>query len=281
VPFLGTFERRPLAARVRAVTAILNGTSNAVLTAVAKGIGFDTAVSDAQRLGLAEPDPSMDISGRDAAEKLALLIRRFAHLRVTPCSLHIEGIAPVDPIDLRAAQLLGGTIKPIAHASWQAAAVQAFVGPAFLPDAHPLARVSGVTNGIVLHANGASQCYIGPGAGPDVTAVTLLDDICELATERRVRTPPAIGARAAIPRRPAKTAWFVRIPSTPPLTDTSELLGTYGVWCARVLLLDGRLYALTFETTADRVCTAVDAVYAATGSRPLILPALANEELAC
>ena len=87
VPFLGGFERRPLAARAAGVTAILNGTSNSILTAMTSGTSFDAALADAQRLGFAEPDPSMDISGADAAEKLAILIRVFGRLVVDPAAL--------------------------------------------------------------------------------------------------------------------------------------------------------------------------------------------------
>ena len=281
VPFLGTFERRPLASRVRGLTAILNGTSNTILTAVSHGITFDAALRDAQRLGLAEPDPLLDVSGRDAAEKLALLIRSFAQLLVSPDDLHTESITALDPVDVRAAGTMGGTIKPIAHASWQPGALHAFVGPAFLPDAHPLARVSGATNGILLDAPGGRQCYIGPGAGPEVTAVTLLDDVCEVATERSLRTPSAVASAPATPRRTAETAWFLRLAGSEPAPETSDLLATYGLWCARVVHVDARVYALTFAASPDRVRAAVDAVHAATAIRPLALPALPAEALTC
>src|SRR5260370_1009432 len=64
------------------------------------------------------------------------------------------------------------------------------VGPAFVGGTHPLARVAGVTNGVVIDAPRGAQCYIGPGAGPDVTAETLLDDVAEIVRERRVLAPP-------------------------------------------------------------------------------------------
>src|SRR5258708_12156941 len=91
------FERRPLAARAAGVTAILNGTSNSILTAMTSGMAFDAALADAQRLGFAEPDPSMDISGADAAEKLAILVRLFGRLLVDPSALPLATIDPIHP----------------------------------------------------------------------------------------------------------------------------------------------------------------------------------------
>ena len=114
-----------------------------------------------------------------------------AALLVDPAALPLDGIGGVEPDDIAAAAAFDGAIRPIAHASWHGRAIHAFVGPAFVGGTHPLARVSGVTNGIVIagRSRGRLQCFIGPGAGPDVTAATLLDDVAELMAERRVRTP--------------------------------------------------------------------------------------------
>ncbi len=281
VPFIGTFERRPCVSRIDGLTAILNGTSNAILTAIASGATFERALEDAQRRGLAEPDPSADVGGRDAAEKLTLLIRRFARLLVRPEQLQISGITALDPIDLRGATALGGTLKPIAHAAWDSGTLQAFVGPAFLADRHPLAGLSGATNGILLDALGGRQCYIGPGAGPDVTAVTLLDDVCEVASEGRVRTPPPIAASPAVPCWTAESAWFLRLSGRAPAPEAAELLGAFGLWCAHIASIDDRFYALTFPAAAGHAQAALDAVRAATGTEPLALPALPAEDFTC
>jgi homoserine dehydrogenase len=281
VPFLGTFERRPFASRVRGLTAVLNGTSNAILTAMSDGIPFETALGNTQRRGLAEPDSTSDVSGRDAAEKLTLLIRRFAQLLIDPGDLYTEAITVLDPLDLRAARSLGGTLKPVAQASWSDGSLQAFVGPAYLPDRHPLAEVHGATNGILLDGATGRQCYIGPGAGPDVTAITLLDDVCELASEERVRTPSATVARHVTPRRPAEAAWFLRLAGDRTIQETSELLGAYGVWCARTVSVERRVYALTMAVSAERVQAAAEAMHAATGCRILTIPALSAEAFEC
>ncbi|HWH50849.1 MAG TPA: homoserine dehydrogenase [Gemmatimonadaceae bacterium] len=281
VPFLGTFERRPLASRVRGVTAILNGTSNRIVAGLERGASFDAALLDAQRLGLAEPDASADVSGRDAAEKLALLIRQFGHLVVVPGDIDTRGIDAIGPLDLRAARALGGTLKPLACAKWSGTSVGAFVGPAFVSAAHPLARIDGATNGIVLDAIGGAQCFVGPGAGPDVTAATLLDDVVEIVSERNARVRPPTPVREALPNPPSDAAWLLRIAGEPPHPETTELLGTFGAWYSRVSRLEGRVYALTFPAPASRIDAACLALRAATGYEVDAFPAIDVETLAC
>ena len=295
VPFLGMFERRPLAARASGVTAILNGTSNSILTAMTSGASFDAALADAQRLGYAEPDPSMDISGADAAEKLAILVRLFGRLLVDPGALPLDGIASVEPADMAAAAAFDGAIRPVAHASWQGRAIEAFVGPAFLAGAHPLARVSGVTNGIVIaplprrFGGQGVQCFIGPGAGPDVTAATLLDDVAELMTERRVRPPSPEPSQAAASVTRPDSAWFVRLdgaarPSTGLRAGESEvadLLGSYGIWSARMARRGDRIYVLTCPASHARLERALDALQGATRGAAAAFPAILDAERAC
>jgi homoserine dehydrogenase len=129
VPFLGTFERRALVARASGVTAILNGTSNYILTAMTRGGSFASALAGAQQLGYAEPDPSMDISGADAAEKLTILIRLFGRLLVDPRAIPLDGLGSVEADDIAAAVAFGGALRPVSRASWSGGAVRAPLGP--------------------------------------------------------------------------------------------------------------------------------------------------------
>lgn len=280
VPFLGTFAQRPLATRVHGLTAILNGTSNAILSDIAAGASFASALERAQRLGLAEPDPSMDISGRDAAEKLTLLVGLFGSRRVRCDDLHTTGIGAIDPIDLCAAEDLGGVLKPIAHAAWADASLEAFVGPAFLPQAHPLARISGRTNGILIDAVGGRQLFAGPGAGPDVTAATILDDVCEAAARPGI-SDSGEERIAVIPRRPETSEYFIRIDGDPPPAETCELFASQGVWWKGSRSRSGRLYAVTFPAAPVRVDAAIAALGAAVRCTAVAFPALADEAFAC
>lgn len=214
IPFLGTLADRPLVASVDRVRAIVNGTSNFILTALAEGDAtFDEALTRAQQLGYAEPDASRDLDGDDAADKLVLLTALFGWGRLSREALDVSGIRTVTTGDLAAARSIGGTIKPIVSAERDSTGVRAFVGPVFLPATEPLASISGELNGIRLDGRYVQNLFFsGPGAGPDVTAATLLDDAIQSATVVRLKADPyTIGdSRSVFPASPA-TSWFLRV----------------------------------------------------------------------
>jgi homoserine dehydrogenase len=276
VPFLGTFERRPFATRVRAVAGILNGTSNAILSALSSGVSFTDALADARRRGIAEPDPSADLSGADAAQKLAILVGLFGNQSIAFTDVPSTPLETVDAEDAEAAEAFGGRIKPLACAAWTKDGVRAFVSPAFVGDDHPLSRVNHVTNGVVLDAEGGAQCFVGPGAGPDVTAATLLDDVVEIATEPAVRPPSRGPMRAARVAHP-DTRWFVRLPARAPEAEIADLLGSFGLWCERLSTIRGRRYALTFPSSRSRARAAADAVASVAGAQVVVIPAVAGD----
>jgi homoserine dehydrogenase len=210
VPFLGAFSRRPLVASVTEITAIVNGTTNYVLTLLARGEAqtIDDALRRAQALGYAEPDASADVSGRDAADKLLVLLRDCAGVSATRGGLEVSGIECVTRAHLDAARAHGGTLKPVVRAEI-GDEVRAWVAPAFVPREHPLAAVDGALNGICLSGRFVPDLFFsGPGAGPDVTAATLVDDLVEIACD----TPSPARSRdpqpALRPVRPAPSAWF-------------------------------------------------------------------------
>lgn len=213
VPFLGTLAARPLVASVDRVLAIVNGTSNFLLSSIADtGVAFETALARAQELGFAEPDPSRDLDGLDAADKLLLLTSLFGWGRLSREALDVTGIRRVTADDLAAARSIGGTIKAVVSAERDSSGVRAFVGPAFLPSTQPLASLGGALNGIRLDGRHVKDLFFsGPGAGPDVTAATLLDDVVQAAaTERQRHDRPAPAPRPVFPASPA-TPWFLRV----------------------------------------------------------------------
>jgi homoserine dehydrogenase len=276
VPFLGTFERRPLAARASSITAILNGTSNAILTAMGGGASFDAALADAQRRGLAEPDPWMDVSGADAAEKLAILVRLFGQLAVAPSALPVAGIDAIDQDDIAAASAFDGAIRPVAHAAWADRSLRAFVGPAFLGAGHPLSRARGVTNGIAIAGAGGTQCFTGPGAGPDVTAATLLDDVVEILRNRRTDVPSTVHAAGAVAR--PETPWLLRLTGSGRDADVADLLGSFGIWTTRLSRRGDRRYALTCGAAHGSIASAIAAVDAAAGRGSAAFPAIVEDD---
>jgi len=213
VPFLGMLADRPLVASVDRVLAIVNGTSNFLLTSLAEsGTSFDQALAAAQQLGYAEPNPSRDLDGLDAADKLLLLTSLFGWGRLSREVLDISGIRRVTAGDLAAARSIGGTIKAVVSAERDATGVRAFVGPAFLPSTEPLASLGGALNGIRLDGRHVTNLFFsGPGAGPGVTAATLLDDAVQAASyERKIYERPQGSLRPVFPSSPA-TPWLLRV----------------------------------------------------------------------
>jgi homoserine dehydrogenase len=229
VPFIGTFTRRPLVASLSSLTGIVNGTSNYVLTSIDRGDAASVAeaVERAQALGYAEPDASFDVSGRDALDKLILLLRECAGVVVNRRAIEVAGIDALTAADLDAAHRHGGTVKPLVHADI-GDMVDAWVGPAFVPAGHPLATVDGALNGIRLASRYVPDLFFsGPGAGPDVTAATLLDDAIEtVSASPALRTAAALHGNAASDYRlasvsatPPSSRWFVRSGGSWTLTE--------------------------------------------------------------
>ena len=210
VPFLGTLADRPFVSSVNRVLAIVNGTSNYLLTSLAEpGATFAEVVSRAQALGFAEPDPSRDLDGLDSSDKLLLLTSLFGWGRLSRPALEVRGIRDITADDLAAARSAGGTIKAVVSAERNAAGVRAFVGPVWIPATEPLASLSGALNGIRLDGRHVSNLFFsGPGAGPDVTAATLLDDAVQAASiAKRIHHRPAPSTRLVVPSSPA-TSWL-------------------------------------------------------------------------
>lgn len=213
VPFLGTLAERPFVSSVDRVLAIVNGTSNYLLTCLSEpDATFAQALAKAQALGYAEPDPARDLDGLDSSDKLLLLTSLFGWGRLSREALEVRGIRDLTADDLAAARSAGGTIKAVVSAERDAAGVRAFVGPVFVPATEPLASLSGVLNGIRLDGRHVSNLFFsGPGAGPDVTAATLLDDVVQAASiEKRIHRRPPPSTRPVFPSSPA-TPWFVRV----------------------------------------------------------------------
>jgi homoserine dehydrogenase len=157
---------------------VLNGTTAHVCRRVAAGAGFAEAVREAQAEGYAEPDPSEDLSGRDAARKLAVLAWRLGH---GPAPFPLE-VVPLDAARLAALRTSGPAGVPayVARLSFaeDGSVRRGSVAPETLPPGHPLAGLRGAENGIVLEGDVIDRLVLrGPGAGPRPTAAALLDDV--------------------------------------------------------------------------------------------------------
>ena len=264
VPFLGTFATRPLASRVSALTGILNGTTNFVLSRMREtGARLAEATQEAQRRGFAEPDPSQDISGIDAANKLAILAWHFGLGSVSPDAIETTGIDAIDADDVTVADQLAGVIRPVARIEQAGDATTAFVGPAFVPRADRLASIDGVENALVLETDAGRLFFSGPGAGPIPTATTILDDVIEAARDGHPRAPVRRRERPCV--GPPATSWLLRLTASrlPPGEEIAGFLGSYGIWSRRTATRGPGIWLLTYPCTRARVETALGALSAA------------------
>lgn len=170
-------------AQVQALAGILNGTCNYLLTEMeSSGRSFEDVLQDAQRLGYAEADPTTDVGGYDAAHKLAVLAGIAFGTGPDYASVAIEGVERVTLLDLRLAGKLGYRVKLVARAERAAdGAVRAQVGPMLLPFDHPLARVDGALNALVIDSDPVGRLtFIGRGAGAGPTATAVAADLVDL-----------------------------------------------------------------------------------------------------
>lgn len=177
--------------RIHAVTGIVNGTTNYILTRMQReGGDFEPILADAQRLGYAEADPSADIDGLDAADKIAILASLAFGGRIKLSEVYSEGIRHVSAADIAYADRLGFVIKLLAIARRDTCPVsnevldqlQLRVHPTLVPKAHPLASVNDVYNAILVEGDPIGQVmFFGPGAGEGPTASAVVSDVLNIA----------------------------------------------------------------------------------------------------
>ena len=281
VPFIGSLSRRPLVSAARRIEGIVNGTSHFIVEALRRGVTFQSAVKEAAARGYAEPDSTADTSGRDAAEKLTILLHLAGCHDVRVADVTCTSLGVLQPRDLAGAACLDGTIKPVAIASLDPSAPGAWVGPAFVSAGHAFARLDGVDNALCLTGrNGHTVTFSGPGAGPDATAVTIIDDIVESATGARTRCAASRPGDQAVPakalRQPPIGPWLLGIGDDERAewpAEAVEVLSSRGVRANRLAAVDDGAYVITAPASWQSVQDVIWAFHAR-GVRVLALPAL-------
>jgi homoserine dehydrogenase len=190
VPIIRALGESLAANQVTAIQAILNGTSNFILTAMAeRGLSYADALAEAQQRGYAEADPTLDVDGSDAAHKLAILAQIAFGVAAKPHEIERQGINTLDAMDIRFADELGYTIKLLAEAWTDGTAVALHVAPVLLRHTDLLAQVRGAYNAILVHGDIVGETlYQGPGAGRMPTASSVVADLIDLAIGRAQRT---------------------------------------------------------------------------------------------
>jgi homoserine dehydrogenase len=211
VPVIRALGESLAANQVTAIQAILNGTSNFILTAMAeRGMSYSSALAEAQKLGYAEADPTLDVDGSDAAHKLAILAQIAFGVAAKPHEIARQGIDTIDALDIRFANELGYTIKLLAEA-WTGGSgqngngakqsrgaapaehgcptVALHVAPVLLRHTDLLAQVRGAYNAVLVYGDVVGETlYQGPGAGQMPTASSVVADLIDLGVGRAQRT---------------------------------------------------------------------------------------------
>ncbi len=208
--------------RISAVHGILNGTCNYILTAMQEGVRtgkpreFADVLAEAQRLGYAEADPTMDVDGHDAAHKLAILTSVAFGCPVDLAAVHVEGIRQISAMDIDYALTLGYRIKLLCISRASADGVLQRVHPCMVPERSPIAHVDGVFNAVITQGDfvGPSM-FEGRGAGEGPTASAVVADLIDIA---RGLSIPAFGvpvdrlvARPTIPMARHAGPYYIRL----------------------------------------------------------------------
>ena len=191
IPIIRAMNDSLQANRITSVMGIINGTTNYILSRMSReGAAYADVLADAQRLGLAEPDPTADVEGYDAAYKLSILSTLAFHRHVPVECVYREGITDVTPLDVQCGKEFGLTLKLLAVAKEEDGRIQARVHPTFVPDSHPLAGVNDAFNAVYVngHACGEMMFY-GRGAGDMPTASALVSDLIKAARTKRHLLP--------------------------------------------------------------------------------------------
>ena len=187
IPLLRPLRESLVGDRVKKILGIVNGTTNYILTKMDEtGASFKDALSEAQKLGYAETDPSSDVEGNDAAAKAAIVAQLAFHTRVTIDDVYCEGITKVSASDVKAAKEMGFVIKLLAIAErLDEESIVVRIHPAMIPRSHPLASVREAFNAVFVEAEAAgSLMFYGRGAGGAPTASAVLGDLVAVARNR-------------------------------------------------------------------------------------------------
>jgi homoserine dehydrogenase len=206
IPVIRPLRESLVGERVLRVMGIVNGTTNFILTQMAEeGSDYADALGEAQRLGLAENDPSADVEGDDAAAKAAILASLAFGADITDADVHREGITAVRAIDVAFADRLGYVVKLLAVAELVDGGpdISVRVHPAMVPRSHPLASVRGAFNAVFVEGEAVGELMLyGRGAGGAPTASAVLGDLVEAARHLRAGTPDPAPRRAPAVMRP-------------------------------------------------------------------------------
>jgi len=204
IPVIRPLQQALSVNRIQSILGIINGTTNFILTKMAaEGSNFSEVLTEAQELGYAEADPSADVDGYDAADKITIVATLAFGEQVNLDEVSCEGIRQVSSVDIQYAQQLGFKIKLLAIAQREEKGLQVRVHPTLVPQDHPLASIDGVNNAILVEGDPIGQVmFYGPGAGGGATASAVVSDVMNIAA--MVKTSSTVNPLLKIPQHPSR-----------------------------------------------------------------------------
>jgi homoserine dehydrogenase len=246
IPIIACINQCLTANQILGIEAILNGTSNFILTEMfARERPYGDVLAEAQRLGYAEADPTMDVDGTDAAQKLAILARLAFGTKVGTGAFTRLGIDTLELADLKYADELGYTVKLLAVAKLVDGQLEMHVQPTLVHHDRPLAQCGGAFNMIALEGDAVGKTwYSGAGAGQMPTASAVVADLIDVATGRAALTFPRIDVwqeRQPFPVQPppqVANRYYLRfnvLDRPHVFADIADILGRNGISLASII----------------------------------------------
>jgi homoserine dehydrogenase len=266
VPAIRVISETLAAAHIERVHGIVNGTTNFILTEMARtGETYAAALRQAQELGYAEADPAEDVSGKDAAAKMAILARLAFNAPVRLDQVPYEGIERITVDDIAYAKELGLSLKLVGSAERIDSGIAVHVYPAFLYAGHPLASVNGAFNAVTIESPAITEITLsGPGAGGPQTASAVLGDVVSAMIPPPSLPAPAVAAPIVTD---VEFSFYLHLevadrPGV--LAQVAEILGLQGVSIRSVvqhgLGADARLVMVMHPVLESRFRAAVDLI---------------------
>jgi homoserine dehydrogenase len=265
IPVIKVLREALVVTNVHRVLGIVNGTTNFVLTEMEGGSAYADALADAQARGYAEADPTEDVSGADAAAKMAILATVAFNTRVTLEDVDHTGITEIDPIDVAAARELEMVVRLVGAARLVDGAYDVRVEPAFVDAQHPLAKVDGAFNAVMLQGDAIREITLaGPGAGGAETASAIVADIAGVLGTTGPQGDPVWRELPRLPPGDSRSPFYFRLfvedrPGT--LAHVAEILARHAISVARLVQhQDGSgatLHVVTHEAAAGSLAAAL------------------------
>jgi homoserine dehydrogenase len=266
VPVIRVIHETLAAAHVDRVHGIVNGTTNFILSEMAAtGASYEEALRQAQELGFAEADPTEDVTGRDAAAKMAIIARLAFNLPLHLDQVPYEGIEQLTTDDIEYARELGLSLKLVGTAERLDGGISVRVHPTFLYGAHPLASVNGSFNAVTIESPAITEITLsGPGAGGSQTASAVLGDVISAMIPPPTLPPPAEDQQLVTDTESAFYLHLEVADRPGVLAQIAEILGLQGVSVKSVVQKglgdDARLDMVLHPVLESKFKAAVDLI---------------------